>query len=203
MPSTAASRSDALLSARQRPLTVEEYHRMAEAGILGEDDRVELLDGRLIAMSPIGPDHLHCVNRLNRLLTRRLYSTDPPIAWVSVQNAIQLSDTSEPEPDVTLLRPDVSQDTMPGPDDVLLVVEVADTSADYDRSVKRAHYARAGIPMYWVVDLGRASVDVSWDPTGDTYAERRRYGRGDTLPLPSALDVEPLPVAEVLGPSDA
>lgn len=176
---------------------------MAEAGILGEDDHVELLDGRLITMSPIGPDHLHCVNRLTELFSRRLYATEDPPARLSVQNAIQLSDTSEPEPDLTLLRPDVSQDDIPKPDDVLLVVEVADTSAEYDRSIKRVHYARAGIPTYWVVDLGRASVDVSWDPVGDTYAERRRYGRGDTLSLPSTLDAEPIPVAEVLGTSDA
>lgn len=176
---------------------------MVETGILTEDDRVELLDGRLIAMSPIGPDHLHCVNRLNQLLSRRVYARESPAAWISVQNPIQISDASEPEPDLTLLRPDASQDNTPRPEDVLLVVEVADSTADYDRTVKQPRYARAGIPVFWLVDLGTESVDVASDPAGDAYAERRRYGRGDTLPLPPPLDdLDPIPVADVLGMSD-
>jgi len=195
--------SDALaLATRQRPLTVEEYHRMAEAGILGEDDRVELLDGRLIAMSPIGPAHLHCVNRLVDLFAERLYATQPRPARLSVQNPIQLGDTSEPEPDLTLLRPEASQEDVPGPDDVLLLVEVADTSGDYDRSVKRPRYASAEIPVCWIIDLDRAEVDVAWDPTGDAYAERRRYGQGDMLPLPGPIEADPIPAQVVLGTDD-
>lgn len=188
------------LSTRQRPLTVEEYHRMAEAGILTEDDRVELLDGRLIAMSPIGPAHLHCVNRLTELLSRRLYTTDDPLARLSVQNPIRLSDTSEPEPDVVLLRPDAPQDRTPTPADVLLVVEVAVTSADYDRTVKTPRYAAADVPTYWLVDLEQKVVDVARDPDDDTYAERLRHRRGDMLPLPPSIDADPIPVADVLGP---
>lgn len=176
---------------------------MAETGILGEDDRVELLDGRLVSMSPIGPAHLHCVNRLNQLFSHRLYAEASPSAWISVQNPIRLDDTSEPEPDLTLLRPDAPQDEIPRPDDLLLVVEVAETSADYDRTVKQPRYARAGIPTYWLVDLEQETVDVAWAPTGDAYSERRRYGRGDTIPLPSPLDGTPLPAAKILGPSDA
>lgn len=175
---------------------------MAEAGILGEDDRVELLDGRLVAMSPIGPAHLHCLNRLVDLFAERLYSEDLRPARLSVQNPIRLDDTSEPEPDLTLLRPDAPQDEIPRPDDLLLVVEVADTSADYDRTVKQPRYARAGIPTYWLVDLEQETVDVAWAPSGDAYSERRRYGRGDTVPLPSPLDGDPLPAADILGPSD-
>ncbi len=176
---------------------------MAEAGILGEDDRVELLDGRLVAMSPIGPAHLHCVNRLVDLFAEQLYAADPRPARLSVQNPIRLDDTSEPEPDLTLLRPDAPQDDIPDPDDVLLVVEVAETSADYDRTVKQPRYARADIPVYWLVDLERESVEAAWGPSGDTYTERRRYGRGDHVPLPSTLDGKPLPVADILGASDA
>ncbi len=175
---------------------------MAEAGILGEDDRVELLDGRLVSMSPIGPAHLHCVNRLNQLFSHRLYAEASPSAWISVQNPIRLDDTSEPEPDLTLLRPNAPQDEIPRPDDVILVVEVAETSADYDRTVKQPRYARAGIPTYWLVDLEQETVDVGWSPTGNAYSERRRYGRGDTVPLPPPLDGTPLPAAKILGASD-
>lgn len=187
------------LSTRQRPLTVEEYHRMAEAGILTEDDRVELLDGRLIAMSPIGSDHLHCVNRLVDLFAERLYALDPRPARLSVQNPIRLSDTSEPEPDVVLLRPDAPQDRTPTPFDTLLVVEVATTSEDYDRTVKTPRYATAGVPEYWLVDLEQEVVDVARAPDDDTYAERIRHRRGDPLPLPAAIDADPIPVADVLG----
>jgi Uma2 family endonuclease len=186
------------LATRQRPLTVDEYHRMAEAGILTEDDRVELLDGRLIATPPIGPSHLHCVNRLNERLSRRLYTTDEPPARISVQNPIRLSDTSEPGPDVVLLQADAPEDRTPTPDDVLLVVEVAATSADYDRTVKRSRYATAGVPECWVVDLEQGVVDVARDPDDDTYGTRIRHREGDTLPLPPPINADPVPVAEVL-----
>ncbi|MFB6099220.1 MAG: Uma2 family endonuclease [Salinibacter sp.] len=199
MDLTAPSETDAyMLATRQRPLTVEEYHRMAEASILSEDDRVELLDGRLIAMSPIGPAHLHCVNRLNELLSRRLYATDDPPARLGVQNPIQLSDTSEPEPDVVLLRPGAPQDRTPTPADVLLVVEVAVTSEDYDRSVKTSRYATAGVPEYWLVDLEQEVVDVARDPDDDTSAEHIRHRRGDALPLPASIDADPIPVGDIL-----
>ena len=185
------------LATRQRPLTVDEYHRMAEAGILSEDDRVELLDGRLIAMTPIGPLHLHCVNRLTELFARRLFAAEAPAARLSVQNPIRLSDTSEPEPDVVLLTPEAPQDRTPVPADLVLVVEVAVTSGDYDRTVKAPRYAAAGVPVYWVVDLEQEVVDVRREPDGDTYAERIRYRRGDDLPLPAALHVDPIPVSDV------
>lgn len=190
------------LTTRQRPLTVDEYHRMAEAGILSEDDRVELLDGRLIAMTPIGPVHLHCVNRLNELFARRLFGAEETRARLSVQNPIRLSDTSEPEPDLALLRPDAPQDRTPEPQDLILVVEVAVSSADYDHTVKAPRYAAAGVPVYWVVDLEQEVVDVRRDPDGDTYAERIRYRRGDDLPLPVDLDAEPIAVSAVLADSE-
>jgi Uma2 family endonuclease len=190
------------LATRQRPLTVEEYHRMGDAGILGEDDPVELLDGHLIAMSPIGPSHLHCVNRLNKLFARRLYAGDDPSPWISMQNPIRLSDTSEPEPDLVLLRPDAPQDRTPIPADVLLVVEVADSSVDYDRSIKAPRYAAAGVPVFWLVDLGGEFVDVSDTPDADTYAHRHRYHRGDTIPLPEGVDGDPIPVDDVMGEAD-
>ncbi len=186
------------LATRQRPLTVDEYHRMAEAGILTEDDRVELLDGRLIAMPPIGPSHLHCVNRLVDVIAERLYTLDPRPVRLSVQNPIRLNDTSEPEPDVVLLRADAPEDRTPVPTDVVLLVEVADTSADYDRTVKLSRYATAGIPECWIVDLKQGVVDVARDPDDDTYGTRIRHREGDTLPLPPPINADPIPVAEVL-----
>lgn len=190
------------LTTRQRPLTVDEYHRMAEAGILSEDDRVELLDGRLIAMTPVGPVHLHCVNRLVDLFAERLYAEGPRPARLSIQNPIRLSDTSEPEPDLALLKPEAPQDRTPVPEDLVLVVEVAVSSGDYDRDVKAPRYAAAGVPVYWVVDLEQAVVDVHRDPDGDTYAERIRYRRDDTLPLPAALTVDPIPVSAIFADAE-
>jgi Uma2 family endonuclease len=128
---------------QRRLFTVEEYHRMAEAGILSEDDRVELIEGELVTMSPIGSRHAACVARLTALL---FPVGGRGILWV--QNPIRLGARSEPQPDVALLRyrPDFYASAHPGPEDVLLVVEVAETSADADRSLKIPLYARYGIP---------------------------------------------------------
>jgi len=125
--------------------TVDEYARMAEAGILGEDDRVELLEGEIVEMAPIGPPHAGCVNRLTRLLTSRLGDR----AVVGVQNPIRLGSLSEPQPDLTLLRPrrDLYSEGHPEADDVLLVVEVASSTSAFDRQVKMPLYAQAGIPQ--------------------------------------------------------
>lgn len=179
---------------------------MAEAGILDEDERIELLDGRLIAMSPIGPAHIHCVNRLTDLFARRIYSEATPDVRMSIQNPIRLGDTSEPEPDLTLLPADAPQDRMPQASDVLLVVEVAESSVDYDRTVKTPRYAEAGIPVCWIVDLDAEVVDVFSHPEGDTYTERRRHRRGDAVPMPDATPGEAVDVDDILGldePKDA
>ena len=98
---------------KQRLFTADEYHALGAAGILSEDDRVELIDGYIIAMSPIGNRHFHCVNRLNLLFTERLYRRRPPEAIVSVQNPVRLSNYGEPEPDVALLRPDLDKSRLP------------------------------------------------------------------------------------------
>lgn len=176
---------------------------MAEAGILHEDDRTELLDGRLIAMNAIGPSHIHCVNRLNELLTRRLYADEVVEANVSIQNPLHLSDTSEPEPDVVLLDPDMPQDRTPTPGDALLVVEVGDSSSGYDRSMKAPRYAEADVPVYWIVDLGAQVVDVLWEPDRSVYAQRKRYRRGDAVPLPEEINASAVPVDAILGEATA
>ena len=120
----------------QRRFTVEEYYQMAETGVLPEEENVELLDGQIYLMSPIGSEHAACVRRLNRYFHSKIESQ----ALVSVQNPIRLSDTSEPEPDLALLSPreDEYATHHPGPDDVLLVVEVADSSLDFDQETKLA-----------------------------------------------------------------
>jgi len=181
---------------QRRLFTVEEYHRMAEAGILSEDDRVELIEGELVAMSPIGSRHAACVKRLVRLLDRAVGER----AIVSVQDPIRLGRHSEPQPDVALLRyrPDFYASAHPGPEDVLLIVEVAEISADYDRTVKIPLYARHGIPEAWLVDLAKEHIEVYRQPGPEGYWETRTLRRGETLHL-TALPGRTIAVEEILG----
>jgi Uma2 family endonuclease len=180
----------------RRKLTVAEYHRMGEAGILTEDDRVELIEGELIAMSPIGSDHSGTVNTLNRLLVRLVGDR----GVVAVQNPVQLDDLSEPQPDFSVLRPrpDDYRRSTPRPADVLLIIEVANSSLSYDRSVKRTLYAHHGIPEFWIVNLAGGSVEVCRAPSGDAYASISRAGR-DAILEPELLPGVAIPVATLLG----
>lgn len=196
-PTTAVS-PDALLHASERRISVEEYFAMGEAGILGEDDRVELLDGRLIDMPPIGPSHSHSVNDLGELFARRVYAGEEPPARVSIQNPIEIDEYDVPQPDVVLFDPEMPKDRHPRPDDIYLVVEVADTSVDYDRDVKAGHYAAAGIPEYWLIDLPNEAVDVFRQPEEDGYAERVRHRSGDSLTVSALPEMEAVPVEDVL-----
>jgi len=143
---------------QQRLITVAEYHKMIQAGILGEDERVELLYGKIIPTSPVGSQHSTCVKRLNRLFSRSVGDR----AIVSVQDPIQIPDHSEPEPDVALLRPPLStyEARHPLPKEVLLIVEVSDSSLAKDRAVKLPLYASAGIPEVWLVDLAHSQIQV-------------------------------------------
>lgn len=151
-------------------LTVADYCRIAEAGIFGEDDRVELIEGEIIDMAPIGSEHTSSVKRLNRLFDRAVGEQ----AIVSVQDPIRLDEHNEPEPDIALLRyrEDFYRSTHPGPADVLLIVEVADTSLRYDREIKLPLYARHGIPEVWIVDLENRRLEVHRRPEGETYREQ-------------------------------
>ena len=142
---------------------------MVEAGILTEDDRVELLDGELIPMTPIGPEHAACVDRLTRLLIERT-SAD---TVVRIQNPVQMGPDLELYPDLALLRPNTDRyrNRTPGPQDVLLVIEVADTSLERDRSEKLPRYAQAGVPEVWIVDLPSQEVLLYRRPSGDQYQD--------------------------------
>jgi len=172
---------------RTRRFTRREYHRLGEAGILGEDERVELLEGNLVEMSPIGSRHAACVKKINALFHRTLEGR----ALVGVQDPIRLSEDSEPQPDLVLLRPraDFYAEDHPGPEDVLLLVEVAEASLAYDREVKLPLYAQAGIPEVWLVHLAENQVEVHRGP------REGRYGETQTL-VPSQ-SLSPLAFPEV------
>ena len=177
-------------------LTVDDYHRMGEAGIFGEDDRVELLDGELYDMPPIGDGHMGTVNRLTNRLAWRLGER----VVVSPQNPVRLSDFSEPEPDIALLRfrDDFYRAGKPRPEDILLVIEVAQSSLDYDRGTKLPRYAAAGIAEVWIVNLVEDHVEVYREPAGTEYALQTIHRRGGTI-APLAFPDLALRVEEILG----
>ena len=159
----------------RRRLTIEEYHRLGEAGVLREDDRVELIEGELIHMAPIGSRHAECVSRLNRLFNRQTE------ALVRVQDPIQLSEHSEPEPDIAIVRNRNYAEAHPGPNDMLLLVEVSDTSLSDDRDIKVPLYARHGIPEVWLVDLVRERLEIYLGPTAQGYRQALRPRAGDVI----------------------
>ena len=164
---------------KRRLFTVAEYHRMGEAGILGEDERVELIEGEIVQMAPIGPRHVGSVININRLFVTRLGDR----AVVSPQNPVVIPPRSEPQPDLLLLRPrTVSYSReLPTSQDVLLAVEVADTSVRFDRLVKARLYARAGIAEFWLCLAMDGAVEVYREPRRDGYAGMLVHGPGDVV----------------------
>ena len=186
----------AIETARRR-FTVDEFHRMADAGILTEDDRVELIDGEILQMSPVGSRHATVVKRGNRLFSRAVGDR----ALVSVQDPIHLDPYDEPQPDLALLRPrpDDYAAGHPRPEDILLVVEVADSSLASDRRLKLPLYARAGIVEAWLVDLEGEAVEVHREPRRTGYALIRRYQRGERAAPQALPDVE-VAVEDLLPP---
>jgi Uma2 family endonuclease len=179
------------------PLTVEEFKTLAEAEGWDEDTRVELLDGEVVWMSPINDPHAGCVNRLNRLFSRR-YTDD--VALVSVQNPIRIDNYDEPQPDVALLRPraDDYATATPTPTDILLLVEVSDSTLRIDLGRKARIYADAAVAEYWVVDLKNQVLYVHRDPAAGRYATRRVLGPGERISGQFAPEVV-FGVAELFG----
>ena len=163
----------------RRLFTVEEYHRMAEAGILDADERVELIEGEVIRMAPVGPRHSGCVINVNRLFVTRLGDR----AVVSPQNPVLIRPRSEPQPDLVLLRPRAVSYSreLPGSQDVLLAVEVADTTVRFDRIVKARLYARAGIPEFWLCLAMDGTVEVHREAGADGYGGVTLHGPGQTV----------------------
>jgi Uma2 family endonuclease len=176
----------------RRLFTVEEYDRMAEAAVFGPEERVELIEGEIVQMSPIGDRHAAFVDNLTRLLITRVGSR----AVVRVQGPVRVSSRSKPQPDLLLMRPRSYASAGARTDDVLLLVEVADSSLAYDRTVKLRVYARAGIPEYWIVDTEAETVDVYREPTADGYRAALRVGR-DGVVAPLAFSDVAVPVNDI------
>jgi Uma2 family endonuclease len=188
---------EALMSAsvRKRLLTIDEYRRMGEVGIFHEDDRVELIRGEIYELAPIGNPHATCLRRLNSAL-KTLEG-----AILSPQNPVVLEmQRSEPLPDMTVLRfqEDYYASAHPGPGDVLLVIEVSDSSLAYDCNIKIPLYAESGIPEAWIVDLNGDAVLVFRQPSPDGYKEEKAFRRGETI-SPLAFPDLSLAVDAILG----
>jgi Uma2 family endonuclease len=174
----------------RRRFDVVAYHRMAETGILAPEDRVELIDGEVIEMAPIGSAHAGTTNRLTSLVGR--LAADGHVV-ASVQSPLRLDPFNEPQPDLMLLRPraDFYASGHPTATDVLLLVEVADSSLAHDRGPKLALYARHGVPEVWIVDLAGRAVEIFRGPGPQGYAKRRRVTKGMATPiLVPRLDID-------------
>src|ERR1051326_812576 len=181
----------------RRRFTVDEYYRMAETGILTANDRVELIDGEIVQMSPIGSRHSECVGTLTERLTVALLGR----ARLRPQLPLRISINTEPQPDIILVRSGATYwEAHPGPDDVLLLVEVAEASYRYDHDVKLPLYARANIPEVWIVDLVRGAVEVYREPGPQGYRIERRFERG-AAGSPSAFPDVTIVVSEILPPA--
>lgn len=180
----------------RRRFTVDEYHKMVDAGILHEDDRVELLNGEIHNMSPIDAAHASMVKRLNQYLQQWLGTR----AIVSVQDPVALDDYSAPQPDLAILRArdDFYADHHPQPADTLLVIEVANTSAHVDRKEKLPRYAIAGIPEVWIINIKQQVVEQYTQPDGRLYANRKLIKRG-VLTTACVTPVLELPVERIFG----
>ena len=178
----------------RRLITVADYHKMAEVGILSPEDRVELIEGEIIEMAPPGSEHAGRVNSLARLLMMAVGSR----AVVTVQSPVRLSDILEPRPDFAVLRPrdDFYAAGHPGAADVLLLIEVSSSSLTYDRSVKGSLYARHGGPEFWIVDVRQRLVTVHREPREDGYGVVSQAGLGDTLTIASLPGIA-LPAADI------
>ncbi len=168
------------VSMTKRRFTVDEYYTMARSGILREDDRVELIEGEITQMNPIGSRHMACVKRIvDCFLALQVEKK----ALMNIQDPIRLDEFNEPEPDVALLKPraDFYENQHPGPADALLIVEVSDTSLAYDRDVKVPLYARFGIPEFWIADVENKIVTVYRAPSPRGYEEMKTFRAGQTL----------------------
>jgi Uma2 family endonuclease len=177
-----------VVAPEKRRFTADEFLRMAETGILCEDDRLELIDGEVVEMTPIGLPHTASVSCATRALVMAVGDT----AIVQPQGPVRLDLYYEPEPDLAVLRPraDFYASRRPGPDDVLLIIEIADSSIDYDRDVKAPIYAKAGIPEYWLADLNASLLTRYLSPERGAFRSIDQFRRGESIAprlLPSCL----------------
>jgi Uma2 family endonuclease len=191
-------RATMAIEVSRKTFTTDEYDQMIESGVLTKEDRVELIEGEIVDMSPIGRFHAACVDRLNAVLSREVGQK----LIVRVQGPIRLSMFSEPQPDVALLKlkADFYAEAHPSPADVYMVVEVADTSIGYDRATKVPLYARAGIPEMWLVDLAEEKVSVFWAPRQGEYKKQKELRRGEYIVSSAVRDLV-VAVDDILGPA--
>ncbi len=177
-----------LAEIQRKMFSIAEYQHMTETGILNENDRLELIEGEIVNMAAIGSHHAACVDRLTRLFVTGLGKK----AIVRIQGPFTIGEFSEPEPDVLLLKPcnDFYTNVHPGPEDVLLVVEVSDTTLDYDRNFKIPLYARAGIREAWIVNLQETYIEVYSTPSKQGYKMLRKYYEGGILTVSSFPDIK-------------
>lgn len=176
------------LTLTRRQFTVHDYARMRETGILTEDDRVELLDGAIYVMSPVGPLHVGLVNKLNKLLTRQVGDA----GLVSIQNPIRLNNYSEPQPAIAILQPrdDYYTSALPAPDAVLLIIEIADSSLDYDRDEKLPRYAEANIREVWIIDVHKQIIEQYMQPLQNEYTRLHKMLFGNPITASSIPEVQ-------------
>jgi Uma2 family endonuclease len=178
-------------------LTTDRYHRMIDAGILREDDNVELLNGLLVKQMPRGINHRYTIE----LLAERLLSKLGPAYSVPMQLPIHLADGTEPEPNLVVTLPRSQRGRgHPTAEQIFLVIEVAETSLKADRTDKLAIYPRAGLPEYWIVNIPEKQVEVYTQPDRDsaTYAQTTIYKPGDALPvIVNGVTYDSLPVADL------
>jgi Uma2 family endonuclease len=180
--------------ARKR-FTVADYYRMAETGIIHRDDRVELLDGEIRVMSPIGSWHAGVASRLHAMLAENLKRT----AIITVQRPMRLGDFDEPEPDIAVLhlRDDFYTRSHPTPADVLLIIEVADSSIDYDRDEKLPRYAAAGVPEVWLIDIAGEAIEQFREPRDSRYQSVKSFA-GSEQCVSQLLPAVEVTIAELL-----
>jgi Uma2 family endonuclease len=174
---------------------LNEWRRLGEANIFPPESRLELINGEILEMAPIGFNHSGHLNRINKLFAKII----PDDVILSVQNPLQLGDLSEPEPDFMLLKPndDFYSSRHPNANDVLLLIEVADTSLMFDQNQKLRLYALHGIPEYWLLNLNDLCLEVYRKPNGEVYAEKTTLCVGDTITL-SQLDQITINIADIL-----
>ena len=179
---------------KPRLFIIEEYYAMAEAGILAPDERVELIDGEIIPMSPMKSGHAASVDSLNHGLTSQLGHR----AHVRAQCPVRLDSNTEPEPDIAILkwRDNFYAHAHPGPEDILLIIEVSDTTLNQDRDMKLPMYARFGIPETWIANIRDRQAEVYAQPSNGEYQRSRVVGIDETLTLPVFEDVS-LPVSRI------
>ena len=180
----------------RRQFSSTDFRKMAEHGIINEDERVELIDGEVCTMSPIGPRHMAIVRRLNEFFIQSLAGR----ATIGVQDSIELNDFTQPQPDITVLRKraDYYSSQLARPEDILLVVEVADSSLHFDHHEKVPRYAAAGIREVWLVDVESETVSQFTEPRGDAYQSMKSFVRGQTIDAMTSIGLS-LSVVDILG----